>query len=219
MNIVLSSDKDIDYKTTSPFSIKTKLSNNNIKPTKLKENIQLNGHSYSHSLTLSQYPFIFLIGQKSEIYNTYVSKEILPQILRNMVLGIVFAATLLLVGYKAISPILELSKVANDIAKGEKVNIPIYNIHELDALSTQLSHIYEYNKELRDKQLMLTKLNNNLYYANEFINNNMSFLSHELKNPTSIVLNFSKIMQDGKGDISDPHNKEYIDLGSRLAWG
>lgn len=212
MNVAFSSDMPL-YKLNLPLlqldKIKSRTKNN---PAILTDPIEVNGYFFNCAVKSKTYPFTFLVGQSNEAYETAIQKHVLPQIIRNMAMGIIFASALLFVGYQALSPILDLSRAADQISRGKSIVIPTYPNRELDVLAQQLGKISKSNKDLRSQQLMLTKANSDLHNANEFIRNNMSFLSHELKNPVSSILGFAKMLQDKINIVGDDHDKDCIDL-------
>ena len=65
---------------------------------------------------------------------------------------------------------------------------------------------------MRKKRNQLAKANEKLSYANEFIRNNMSFLSHELTNPTSSIIGFAKLLKQRVLKLSDKDLYEPVDM-------
>lgn|GEM_PF-3769895 len=212
MDIAFSSDRDL-YNLSLPLLQLNKLKkrakhNSSI----LATPIEIQGYFFNCVVESDSYPFTFLVGQSKKIHEEKIRDHVIPQILRNMTMGIIFASVLLFVGYQALHPILSLSRAADNISRGKSVVIQKYSHHELDVLAKQLTNISTSHKDLRSQQSMLTKANSDLHNANEFIRNNMSFLSHELKNPVSSILGFAKMLQDRIDLIGNDHDKDCIDL-------
>ncbi len=212
MHIVFISEPEL-YTTKLPTlqidKIKNRSKTNN---DILASPIEVSGYYFNCAVQSKIYPFTFLVGQSNKIYKQKVQQHVLPQIIRNMAMGIIFVSALLFVGYQAISPILELSRDADKISKGKDIFIKHYSNMELNVLAKQLSKISETNKALMSQQSMLTKANNDLKHANELIQNNMSFLSHELKNPVSSMINFAQILHERLNKIGEQRDKDSIDL-------
>lgn len=212
MNIVLSSERAL-HNLHLPMMQLSKLSHRNPDNSSiLSSPININGYFFNCAISSETYPFTFLVGQSNQIYKNKIQQHVIPQTLRNMSMGIVFASILLFVGYQALYPILDLSRIADNISHGKSMTIPSYSSHELNTLAKQLNTISKYTKDLKHQQIKLTKANQDLHNANEFIQSNMSFLSHELKNPVSSILGFAKILQDKIELIGNNHDKDCIDL-------
>ncbi len=212
MNIAFSSEKKL-YQLNIPAMQIAKLKHRDANNYSiLTSPIQINGYFFNCIAESEIYPFSFLVGQSWQTYEERLQQHVVPQIIRNLAMGIIFASVLLFVGYQALYPILELSKAADDISRGKNVVIAYYSNRELNVLSKQLNYISKSHRDLRLQQQMLTKANSDLHNANEFIRNNMSFLTHELKNPVSSILGFAKILQDRIDEIGNEHDKECIEL-------
>jgi signal transduction histidine kinase len=186
-------------------------------PSLLPQPIKIGNHIFTLKINNESYPYVFLIGQNTVNYYSKFKHDIIPHIIRNITLGIIFVVILLFLSYLVVSPIIELSNITDEISQGKNVDIPKYEAIELNNLALQLSNIQNITKDLRYKQTQLTKVNKNLRSANEFIQSNMSFLSHELSNPTSSIIGFSKLLKEKLDKTEDNEIKEYIDVVHNIA--
>ncbi len=183
----------------------------------LSKPIKIGNNIFTLKMNAENYPFIFLVGQNTLNYHEQFKRKIIPHVIKNISLGVVFVSVLLLLSYLVVTPIVELSNIADDISKGKDVEIPEYEALELNSLAFQLSNIQSITKDLRLKQAELTRANSNLRNANEFIQSNMSFLSHELRNPISSIIGFAKLLKERLSKTEDKENKEYIEFVYNIA--
>jgi signal transduction histidine kinase len=98
------------------------------------------------------------------------------------------------------------------ISKGHPANIPHFNIREINLLAGQMRNINTMHTKLRHKQRELTSANEQLKHINNFIKSNMSFLSHELRNPVSSILGFASMLSERMGNNFDEESKSYVDM-------
>ncbi|MFN8832183.1 MAG: ATP-binding protein, partial [Alphaproteobacteria bacterium] len=175
-------------------------------------NIRLDGWKFPYAIHSPKFPFWFLVGFNVEDYYSHLWQDLAPKFFLSLVFCIVFAAILLYLSYQVVGPIIILGKEAAKISHGKKVEVPEFDATELSVLSKQLNNIGEIYSALRYKQAALVKTNTELSNANSFIKSNMSFLSHELINPTSSILEFSKMLQGRLKDLQDKDAKEYLDM-------
>lgn len=187
-------------------------------PYKLSKPFVVNSNIFTHYTKLERYPFYILIGEDMNSYYDSFRDEIIFLIIKNVLLGIFSSMILLVFAYQIIKPILELGNNAKKISKGEAVELKDYPTEELNILSQQLQRIHTINKDLSSKQSLLTKANNKLINANNFIKSNMSFMTHELKNPTLSVIDFSEELakEIEKTKISEQAN-QYIDMICKIS--
>lgn len=215
-NIITSSEAEM-------FSIKDKLpiwleqysSGNSIQ--RMNRVLSLGNFDYSYAAHSEQYPFVILIGQDRKIYNRQLRSALLPRILTYLGVGLIFASSMLFLGYQVIRPLLFFGKAADAISKGQPIDIPKYQQRELRMLGSQLEKIDSVTKDLRHKQTQLSKINHELQNANSFIKNNMSFLSHELTNPISSIMGFAQLLNGKIKDINDSESKEYAEMIHKTA--
>ncbi|AIF81002.1 multi-sensor signal transduction histidine kinase [endosymbiont of Acanthamoeba sp. UWC8] len=218
-NFLLASDRSINEQSIKiPEALKyevfrLKHSNSYL----LSKPIKIGNHIFTLKMNTENYPFIFLVGQDTVNYYEQFKQEIIPHIIKNITLGVVFITILLFLSYIVVRPIIELSNAADNISKGANVEIPEYEALELNNLASQLANIQNITKDLRLKQAELTKANENLRNANEFIQSNMSFLSHELRNPISSIIGFAKLLKKKLSDAEDKENKEYTEFIYNIA--
>lgn len=178
----------------------------------LPKAIDAHQYIYTHITHSSSYPFSILIGQNKHLYYQELKEELLPKVIMYITLGVIFTSILLFLGYQVIKPIIELGQAADNISKGKNVRIPTYKAKELNTLSLQLANIASITKNLRTKQLLLGKANQDLEQANAFIKSNMSFLSHELINPISSIIGFAQLLIKKVEKYKDDEVKDFADI-------
>ncbi len=176
---------------------------------KLHHTITIDGLYFTHLISSAKYPFKILVGQNHYYYIQEFKNTLLPRVVMYILLGTIFSAALIFLGFKAVRPLIELSNVADAISKGKPYIIKPYKAIELNTLGQQLEKISIITRDLRIKQSMLSKVNNELQDANEFIKSNMSFLSHELINPISSIIGFAELMHSRIDKDSQPELLEF----------
>ncbi len=191
-------------------SIREVMHHKYIDPKKLAYQVRIGGNTYTHYICSERYPFIFLVGQNEEEYYNRLWQQTAPQIARNVISGLLFLGILLVLGYQVTRPIVQLGRVADYVSKNKSVRIPSYKVQELNTLAEQLAAIQQIHGQLHINQAQLTKSNHELQHANEFIRSNMSFLSHELKNPICSILGLGQILKDRLDKAGDTEDQECI---------
>ncbi|MCE2992215.1 MAG: ATP-binding protein [Candidatus Jidaibacter sp.] len=195
---ILISDPFIDRTTLEEKVLDYKdliLENQNSQTTvELEKYIRIGNVVFSHYVHSSRFPFWFLIGFNNTYYAKELWNEILPRLAINLAFWTVFSSIIIYLLYQVVKPIIILGKAADNISKGKSIHLPNFRAKELSILAKQLSMISQIHSSLKSKQMKLSKMNTDLSTANEFIKSNMSFLSHELINPTSSILEFSKML-------------------------
>jgi signal transduction histidine kinase len=167
---------------------------------------------YTHHVKLSRFPFYLLVGERDMFSYEHLKEDLLPQIVVNLLLAIVFASAILFLGYRIINPMIILAQEGEKISKGHPANIPHFNIREINLLAGQMRNINTMHTKLRHKQRELTSANEQLKHINNFIKSNMSFLSHELRNPVSSILGFASMLSERMGNNFDEESKSYVDM-------
>jgi two-component system phosphate regulon sensor histidine kinase PhoR len=184
----------------------------------LKDNIKVGNVVFSHYVHSTKFPFWFLIGFDKNLYSKDLWSEIIPKLLANLALWMIFSGILIYLSYQVVRPIMILGKAANNISHGKRVELPSFKAKELNLLAKQLNTISKIHSSLRSKQSKLYKINSELSTANEFIKSNMSFLSHELINPTSSIVEFSKLLSKKIADeLNDEEAKSYLSIINRAS--
>ena len=192
-----------------------KAATNNI--VELEEHMKIGNIIFSHYSHSPKYPFWFLIGYDQNFYSNDLWSEISPKLIVNMIMWLMFAGILAYLSYQVVRPIIILGKAADNISRGKNVILPNFKTKELNLLAKQLKMISQIHYNLRSKQAKLSRANAELSTANEFINTNMSFLSHELINPTSSILEFSKMLSSRIKNKIDQESQEYLSIISMAA--
>lgn len=185
--------------------------------TKFKNPVKYNDYIFSFAINSKTFPLVFVVGQNSNYLYSEINRSLLPRLFIYTVTGIVFVVLLGFIAYKVISPILALNKMAVSISKNESYSSLNSDISEFDNLARQLQKISHITRDLRNKQVLIAKANNDLESANNFIKSNMSFLSHELINPVSTIIGFSEIVKDKIKDSNDKELVEFVDIISKAS--
>lgn len=179
----------------------------------LDEYIKIGDVVFSHYVHSSKFPFWFLVGFNSNYYAKELWSEILPKLMVNLAFWMLFSSIFIYLSYQVVRPIIVLGKAADHISKGRSIDLPNFKAKELNVLAKQLNTISKIHSSLKSKQNKLYKMNMELSTANEFIKSNMSFLSHELVNPTSSILEFSKMLgKKIENKLDDKEASDYLSI-------
>lgn len=175
--------------------------------------IKLDNNVFTNLIDSQKYPFKILVGYKHSVYMENFKQDVISKLSVYIVLGVILSGLLIFIAIQSIKPLIELSKAADNISKGQPFALKKYNAYELKVLAEQLENISQINADLRYKQQMLTNLNEDIQKANEFIKSNMSFLSHELINPISTIIGFSEIINQ---KIKITQDQDAIEISEML---
>ncbi len=214
---ILISDPFIDAKVLSSnigqYKEVIKLKHDTYTAVELEEHVKIGDVVFSYYIHSSKYPFWFLIGFNNNYYSKELRSEILPKTLMNLLFWILFSSVFIYLSYQVVRPIIILGKAADHISKGRSIQLPNFKAKELNVLANQLNTISKIHYSLKSKQHKLHKMNMELSTANEFIKSNMSFLSHELMNPTSSIVEFSKMLSKRiQHKIDDNEASDYLSI-------
>ena len=214
MRIVSSSDeKLLEKKSSIPHSlISNFFSNASTAPKELTKPLEINNIVFTHSITSSKYPFTLVVGNKDLFSYRGLKENLAPHVIRHIILAIIFGSILFLLGYKLFKPLIQMSEIVKKVAQGKKVEVPHYEIHELNLLGEQLENIQLTNKDIRKKNREINKINEELEKMNAFVKSNVSFLSHELRNPTNNIIGFSDLLKKHSHQKLNKDGKEYLDI-------
>lgn len=214
MNIIMISDpylKESDFlKKIIPYS--SELAESTSSPTQLNKYIKSKDSIFSHYIHSSKFPFIFVVGFNQQHYSKEFWRDILPKLATNTALWFIFSGILSYLSYQVVKPLITLGRAAKHISMGKEVDLPEFRSSELNILASQLQNISKVHSSLKQKQISLSRTNQELTTANEFIKSNMSFLSHELINPTQSIMGFSKMLSKVSEDKMSNEGKEYLDI-------
>lgn len=163
---------------------------------KLPASFTLNNHVYSHIAKLDDYPFYLIIGEERDFYYNKYRQQTIPEIFRNILIGAIFAGVLIFLSYTVIKPIMQLSEDAEKISKGKKIDEDrVYFSQEFSLLGKQLSRIQDMATKLIAKEKESKQINKQLKAANSLIRSNISFMTHELRNPNSSIIGFASLIE------------------------
>ncbi len=214
LNIIMISDPFIreDDLSHSLSKYKENILTVSTTPSELDQYIKSKDSVFSYYIHSSRFPFMVLAGFDQSHYSREFWRDILPKLATNITLWLLFSGILAYLSHQVVKPIIALGKAARDISDGKEVNLPEFRSKDLNILGSQLENISKIQSNLKQKQVSLSRTNKELINANEFINTNMSFLSHELINPTQSIVSFSKLLSDDISDKVSPASKEYLDI-------
>lgn len=173
-------------------------------PLKFQQNV------YHYLRKMDNYPFYILVGEEGNFYYEKYKSYIIPEIFRNILVGVIFATALIFLSYSVVKPVLELSEDAAAISEGNSIKKGrFYNAEEFNLLYRQLSNIEDMASKLVQKELEAKEVNNKLKIANSMIRSNISFMTHELKNPNYSIIGFSDLV---KKDNLDDASKDALQM-------
>jgi two-component system sensor histidine kinase ChiS len=181
--------------------------------------VNYNNIEFSFKKPLANYPFTLILGQDEESSYKSFKQFILPQIIRNTVMGVIFISLLIFLGRQIVKPLVELSNSAAKIAHGkQKVDIKNYDIYEIELLAEQLREIKRVKKALGKSHDTLEKrvqertfeLEKALKAKTEFLNN----ISHEVRTPIQGVTAISQGLVEHWSSFDE--NRRY-DLAKEIA--
>jgi signal transduction histidine kinase len=164
-------------------------------PVELHQYIVVESSVFSHCVHSAHFPFWFLVGYSQSYYSNEIWNEVVPKIAINISLWCLVTSILVYLSYQVVKPIVILGNAAYDISQGCALHLPVFQAPELRLLGSQLEAIAVIQANYRLKQEQLTHTNQQLSAANEFIRGNMSFLSHELINPTASIVEFARMLR------------------------
>lgn len=185
--------------------------------TQFKRPLKVGDYLFSFAINSKHFPLVIIVGQNSNYLYSEINRSLLPRLFLYTITGIIFVILLGIIAYKVLSPILALNRMAVNISRNEQYMPLESEISEFDNLSKQMQKISFITKDLRNKQILLAKANNDLESANAFIKSNMSFLSHELINPVSTIIGFSEMVKDKIKGSKDHELIEFIDIISKAS--
>lgn len=180
-------------------------SNNKSHIVKLPVSFNVDGYVYSHITKLDDYPFYLIVGEERDFYYNKYRQEVIPEIFRNILVGAIFAGLLIFLSYIVIKPIMDLSEDAEKISKSRKINEKReYLTQEFNLLAKQFGRIQDMASKLITKEKEAKETNKKLKAANSLIRSNISFMTHELKNPNASILGFASLIDDkGMNKVSE----------------
>ncbi len=178
--------------------------------------LQFEDQIYRYFRTLHPYPYIVLIGHTEKFGEFSFEQIIFPQIIRNILMGIMFAAVIIYLSYRVVKPIISLSDLAKRISSGEyqpldKVVKKQFSSYELRNLALQIVNIQRYANRLKKREKELSELNKKLSVAideamvskkvaeeaNKSKSNFLAHMSHELRTPLLTINGYSELVTEG----------------------
>jgi len=170
--------------------------------------------SYYYYTKVKSLPYYIIIGESHKNINEYLNSSIMATTETIILLTFAFLILLYFFKSKILLPVLELSKFADQIAKGklEDVQVPITNSLEINKLSRELQNVLNYTKELQQTK-------NDLFFAKQSLqaalkaveeakkakNILVASLAYGLKVPAHKVINHAEYLIKNI-TLSDPGN-------------
>jgi signal transduction histidine kinase len=158
------------------------------------------GHiSYAYYHKLPEYPYIIVMGYDKRAHAAIIWEKIFPLLLAFSGIGFVFLLMLHIFSKRIISPLKELSDIADKISKGKPhPHFPRNVPYEVFNLALQISKIKRYIARIQRIQQANVEAENARIRAQEADQAKSDFLahvSHELRTPLNAIINFSDIQQ------------------------
>jgi signal transduction histidine kinase len=180
-------------------------------PVELQQYMVVDAFVFSHYVHSTKFPYWFLMGYSQSYYSNEIWSEIAPKISINIALWCLFTSILVYLSYQVVRPIVILGSAADDVSYGKDIRVPRFAAPELRLLGRQLETIAKIQANYKLKQEQLTYANQQLSAANEFIRGNMSFLSHELINPTASIVEFARMLRS-RTSVYPSEDADYINI-------
>jgi two-component system, sensor histidine kinase ChiS len=161
---------------------------------------------FSYYTVMEKYPYIIVTTYDPALNSEFITQAVLEFMIKCAVIATLIIALLYAIRRLLVAPIIRISAVADNIARGElDTPIPSFYSVEINNLATQLENIKEDKQKLKlaHKELQCAKatleskviertseLQKALQAKTEFLNN----VNHELRTPVHGVMNFSDIL-------------------------
>ena len=205
--------KPSEYLDIGPSSFLGMLHNHSRKVQHFKKKVTMGDYCFDTYIVSSINPVIILGGYKKGDNLRRMELELVISIIfRNIIIGGCFMIFFWILGSKILAPALSLHDMAKNISKGKRVERVEYKIVEFDVLAKSLGVIEKITTDLRNQKTELHKLNSDLANANSIISSNMSFLSHEMRNPAASIISLVKLIRQKLKEVEDKQVLEFIDM-------
>ncbi len=167
-------------------------------------NLFVGSNIYSYYLASDKYPYIILLNYDAFESDENIRNQLWSRLLQVLGFAVFFVMFLWIMRARMIRPVLQLTEVAKDIARGEAYHpIPKGGPEEIEGLSKEMGHISEYiseirriEDELRNKMFMLKKSKEVSDIENRSKSEFLDYICQELRGPTNNIITLSQAMKD-----------------------
>lgn len=180
--------------------------------------------SYAYYHTMTDYPYIIIMGYDSRSMDENVRLLLWSRLLQLLVVSAFFVFFLWIVRLRVVGPVLEMTNTVSMIAGGKKVPETIYKSAEggsieINALAAQIDRVRAYieeskriEDELRYKLLQMKTAKENSEMALRSKAEFLIYIAQEIRRPLSNMVGFSQIIKDQMyGEIGNPKYKNYAE--------
>ena len=174
--------------------------------------------NYAYYLASEKYPYIILLGYDTAYSNQVVRSQLWVRLVEFIGIAVFFVLFLWLMRVRMIRPVLDMTKIAAAVAKGEQhFSLPKGGPLEIEALAVQIRRVGDYiaetkriEDELRNKMFMLKKAKERAEMDQRSKSDFMAYLCQEMRHPLNSIVGFAQVMKDQLyGPIENRKYKQY----------
>ena len=186
-------------------------------------NILFSVGNYFYYHTMTQHPYLILLGYDLQYSDRMVSGVLVSRLLQFAIITVFFLLFLWIMRTRMIQPMLKIASMASAISRGESYTLPdsARVPEEVRLLAKQISHISEYiaeNKriedELRNKLFVLKKAKERAEASAHSKSEFLAYVCQEMRSILNHVIGFSQAMRD---QLHGPiENKKYRGYASDI---
>jgi signal transduction histidine kinase/sensor domain CHASE-containing protein len=174
--------------------------------------------TYGYYRASSDYPYIMLLGYDPSNGNEVIRGQLWPRLLQMLVMASFFLALLWGIRARMIKPVLEMTAIAEGVAKGEVcASLSGRGPVEMTGLAMQIHRISEYieeNKriedELRNKMFMFKKAKEQAELDRRSKTEFLAYVCQEMRTPINTIIGAAQVMKDQLyGPIENRKYRQY----------
>ena len=160
--------------------------------------------NYSYYRATSDMPYIVLLAYDPRFSDETVRSYLWSRLMQMVAMAIFFVLFLWITRMRMIRPIMEMTNIAANVAKGSPCdNLPKGGPVEIEGLSAQIRKVSEYiaeNKriehELRNKIHLFVKAKEQAEMERRSQSEFMAYVSQEMRNPLNNIVGWAQILKD-----------------------